>query len=185
MRVGHILKTAGAVALAGVMAAPVVAQQTAPEESRDRGSWQGREGGRRAGFHGPRGMRGMAGLPLRGLDLTDAQRQQVRSIVEARQGDFKAIGERLRVAQRAQHEAVTRVPVDENEVRARVNELAAVQADAAVLRARIHEQVYQVLTPEQQTKAKELQAEREKRRTERAERMKQRREQRQQQHQQQ
>ena len=188
MRVGHILKTAGAVALAGVMAAPVVAQQTAPEESRDRGSWQGREGGRRAGFHGPRGMRGMrgmAGLPLRGLDLTDAQRQQVRSIVEARQGDFKAIGERLRVAQRAQHEAVTRVPVDENEVRARVNELAAVQADAAVLRARIHEQVYQVLTPEQQTKAKELQAEREKRRTERAERMKQRREQRQQQREQQ
>ena len=53
------------------------------------------------------------------------------------------------------------------------------------VRARIHEQVYQVLTPEQQTKAKELQAEREKRRTERAERMKQRREQRQQQHQQQ
>ncbi len=74
-----------------------------------------------------------------------------------------------------EHAAVTRIPVDENEVRARVTELAAVQADFAVLRARIHEQVYQVLTPEQQAKAKTLQAERQKRRSERMEQRKQER----------
>ena len=130
--------------------------------------------------HGPMGMgRGLEGLPLRGLDLTDAQREQVRGIMTARQADFKAIGERLRTAHEAQRQAVTRVPVDENEIRARVSEASAVEADFAILRARIHEQVYQVLTPEQQAKAKTLAAERQKRRAERVERFKQRREERQ------
>ena len=65
------------------------------------------------------------------------------------------------------------MPVDENEIRARVSEASAVEADFAVLRARVHEQVYQVLTPEQQAKAKTLQAERQKKRAERAEQRKQ------------
>jgi protein CpxP len=136
--------------------------------------------------HGPRGgfgrmAPGAAGLPLRQLDLTDAQREQVRGIVTARSAEVKTIHERLRTARTAQHAAVTRVPVDENEVRARVTETAAIEADLAVIRARVHEQIYQVLTPEQQQKAKTLQAERQKRHAERRERAKQRREQRRQQ----
>lgn len=124
--------------------------------------------------HGP--MRaGIEGLPLRALELTDAQREQVRGIMTARQADFKAIGDRLRAAHEAQRAAVTRVPIDENEIRARVTEASTVEADFAILRARIHEQVYQVLTPEQQAKAKTLDAERQKRRAERAEQFKQRR----------
>ena len=106
---------------------------------------------------------------------TDAQREQVRGIMTARQADFKAIGDRLKTAHEAQRQAVTRVPVDENEIRARVSEASAVEADFAILRARIHEQVYQVLTPEQQAKAKTLEAERQKRRAERAEQFKQQR----------
>ena len=142
--------------------------------------------GRGKGRRGPgigRMAHGVQGLPLRQLELTDAQREQVRGIVSARSADFKSIADRLRVAREAQHAAVTRVPVDESEVRARVSETAAIEADAAVLRARVHEQIYQVLTPEQQQKAKTLQAERQKRRAERAERMKQRSEQRRQQQQ--
>ena len=165
---------------AGVCSLGVVAVLSAPLMA------QGPDGprglvGRGMRGHGPMGMgRGMDGLPLRGLDLTDAQREQVRGIVAAREADFKAIGDRLRAAHEAQRQAVTRVPVDENEIRARVTEAAAVEADFAILRARIHEQVYQVLTPEQQAKAKTLQAERQKRRVERAEQFKQRRQQRQQ-----
>ncbi len=156
----------GVVAL---LAAPLMAQ--GPD---------GRGGRGHGGMRGPMG-RGMQGLPLRGLDLTDAQREQVRGIVSAREADFKAIGDRLRAAHEAQRQAVTRVPVDENEIRARVSDASAVEADAAILRARIHEQVYQVLTPEQQAKAKTLQAERQKARAERAEQFKQRRQQKQQQ----
>ncbi|HEX7085903.1 MAG TPA: Spy/CpxP family protein refolding chaperone [Vicinamibacterales bacterium] len=190
MRRGALLTTGGALVLAGVLAWPAAGQPAPSEAGRQTHGWQDageRRGPQRMrGMRGQRGMRGahrrgVAGIPLRQLDLSDAQRQQVRSIIEARRADFRSVGERLRAAARAQHEAVTRVPVDENEVRARANELAAVQADMAVLRARVHEQVYQVLTPEQQTKLQSLRAEREKRRAERAERMKQRLEQRRQQ----
>ena len=152
---------------AGICGLGVVAMLTAPLVAQGPGGSEGR-GMRR---HGP--MR-MAGLPLRGLDLTDAQREQVRGIYSARQADFKAIGDRLKTAHDAQRQAVTRVPVDENEIRARVSEASAVEADFAILRARIHEQVYQVLTPEQQAKAKSLDAERQKRRAERTEQFKQR-----------
>ena len=122
---------------AGICGLGVVAVLTAPLVA------QGPEGG---GRHERSVLRmGIGGLPLHGLDLTDAQREQVRGIVSARQADFKAIGERLRTAHDAQRHAVTRVPVDENEIRARVSDASAVEADFAILRARIHEQVYQVL----------------------------------------
>jgi protein CpxP len=140
--------------LIAMLAAPVRAQDQAPETAQK---------GRRERMHGPRGA-GMAGLPLRALDLTDAQREQVRGIMTARQAEFRALGDRLRTARQAEQAAVTRVPVDENEVRTRASELAAVQADVAVLRARVHEQVFQVLTPDQQVKARTLAAERQKRR---------------------
>jgi protein CpxP len=152
---------------AGICGLGVVAVLSAPLMA------QGPEG-RGMRRHGPMRM-GLEGLPLRGLDLTDAQREQVRGIFSARQADFKAVGDRLNAANDARRQAVTRVPVDENEIRARVSEAAAVEADFAILRARIHEQVYQVLTPEQQAKAKSLEAERQKRRAERTERFKQRR----------
>ena len=157
----------GSLGVVAMLSGSLLAQ--APDSPGSRG-----ERGRRG--HGLMGMgRGLEGLPLRGLDLTDAQREQVRGIMTARQADFTAIGERLRTAHEAQRQAVTRVPVDENEIRARVSEASAVEADFAILRARIHEQVYQVLTPEQQAKAKTLAAERQKRRAERAEQIKQRR----------
>lgn len=157
---------------AGVCGLGVVAVLTAPLLA------QGPDGPGGPGMrrHGPMGM-GMDRLPLGQLELTDAQREQVRGIMTARQADFKALGERLRTANEAQRLAVTRVPVDENEIRARVSDASAVEADFAILRARIHEQVYQVLTPEQQAKAKTLQAERQKRRAERAQQFKQRRDQ--------
>ena len=150
--------------LVAALAVPVLAQ--GPDSRRH---------GKRGGFGrvGP----GAAGLPLRQLELTDAQREQVRGIVTARSAEMKTIHEKLRAARGAEHAAVTRIPVDENEVRARVTEAAAIEADLAVIRARVHEQIYQVLTPEQQQKAKTLQAERQKQRAERMERAKQRRQQ--------
>ena len=163
---------------AGICGLGVVAVLAAPLMAQGPGG-PGGPGKRRTDRHGPMRM-GMEGLPLGGLDLTDAQREQVRGIMTARQADFTAIGDRLKTAHEAQRQAVTRVPVDENEIRARVSEASAVEADFAILRARIHEQVYLVLTPEQQAKARTLAAERQTRRAERVERFKQRRQQRQQ-----
>lgn len=129
------------------------------------------------GLRGPGGPMGV--MPLRQLDLTEAQREQVRGIMETHRQELQATGERVRAAAKAQHDAVTAVPFDESAVRAKAAELAAAQTDAAVLHGRLHAQVYGVLTPEQQAKAAELKAQREQRLQERMKRMQERRQQRQ------
>jgi periplasmic protein CpxP/Spy len=121
---------------------------------------QGRHGGP-DGFGGPGRGRGgpggpLAGLPLRELNLTDAQREQVRQIVDSRQQETRAIGERAMAAHEALRAATTSPSFDEGLVRAKAAEVAAVDADMAVARARIFADVFQILTPEQQAKAKEL-----------------------------
>ena len=121
---------------------------------------QGRHGGP-DGFGGPGRGRGgpggpLAGLPLRELNLTDAQREQVRQIVDSRQQETRAIGERAMAAHEALRAATTSPSFDEGLVRAKAAEVAAVDADMAVARARIFADVFQILTPEQQANAKEL-----------------------------
>jgi protein CpxP len=98
----------------------------------------------------------LGGLPLRELNLTEAQREQVRVIVEQQAAQTRAIGERAAAAREALHAATTSASFDEGLVRARAAELAAVEADMAVARARIFADVFQILTPEQQAKAKEV-----------------------------
>jgi len=110
---------------------------------------RGRMGG--PGRGGP-----LAGLPLRELNLSDAQREQVKAIVDSHQAEMKAVGDRAMTARQALHAATTSASFDEAAVRARAAELAAVEADVAVGRARIFADVYQILTPEQQAKVKEL-----------------------------
>ena len=117
--------------------------------------------GRPDGFGGPGRGRGgpggpLAGLPLRELNLTDAQREQVKQIVDSRQQEARAIGERAMAAREALHAATTSPSFDEGLIRAKAAEVAAIEADMAVSRARIFADVFQILTPEQQAKVKEL-----------------------------
>ena len=126
----------------------------------------------RGGFGGPMRV-------LRQLDLSDEQRAQVRQVLESHREELRAVGQKLRAARRAQAEAATAAQFDEQAVRTRAAELAAVSADAAVLRARVHSEVFAVLTPDQQAKAAQLKAQREarvqQRREQARERIKQRR----------
>ena len=126
------------------------------------GRFQGPGGGRR-GFGGPdgpgaRGGRGGPGGPgalgpagpmLRGLDVTEAQRTQIQTLVESRDAEMRAIRERGRTARQALEQAITASTVDEAAIRARSGEWAAVEADAAVARANMHAAIVNVLTPEQ------------------------------------
>jgi protein CpxP len=108
----------------------------------------------RGGFGGPMAL-------LRQLDLTDEQRAQVRQVMDSHRDEQRAIGERVMAAHRAQEDAVTAAQFDEQVVRSKSAELAAVEADAAVLQAKVHSEVFAVLTPEQQARAAELKAQRE------------------------
>ena len=112
---------------------------------------------------GPGGPFGMAGLPLRGLELTDAQREQVRTIMESHSADQKAVGDKMIAARKALHEAIAADTLDEAAIRAAAAEVGAAEADAAVLQAKIHGEVFAILTPEQVKKAKELRSEMENR----------------------
>jgi Spy/CpxP family protein refolding chaperone len=120
---------------------------------------QGHEGPR-AGRGFNRGGMGRGGFPLAQLDLSDAQREQVRSVMQRHREDMQAVGQRLREAHGAQRNAVETVPVNEALIRSTSQALATAQTDMALLQARIHTDVWGLLTPEQQAKAKELRAKR-------------------------
>ena len=122
---------------------------------------------------GPGGPLG--GLPLGRLDLSEAQRDQLKSIVQAHDEALRAIGDRAGAAREAMESAVTTETIDEGLIRLRAEELALVEADMAILRAQIGAEAFQILTPEQQTLAKELRSQMQERAGQRRERMRQRR----------
>lgn len=177
--ISGIVGAAALVAVAGTALVHAQAQGTPAPQERQAGPGGGPGGPwghGRFGRGGPGGPMGEFGV-LRGLDLTDDQRAQVRQVMQNHRDEFRAVGERLRAAERAQQDAITATPFDEQAVRARAAEVAAIQADEAVLRAKVHSDVFALLTPDQQAKAAELKAQR-------AQRMQQFRQQRQQQRQQ-
>lgn len=186
MRKG-ILAMTGAAAMAAMVTTGVLQAQTQPQDGapgqptrHERRGPDGRFGRGHGGFgpgFGRGGFGGELGL-LRRLDLSDAQRTQVRQVMEGHRDELRAVGERLAAARKAQHDAVTAATLDEQAVRAKSAELAEVMADAAVLRARVHSEVFAVLTPEQQAKAAELKTEREARRQQMRERIRERMQQR-------
>jgi Spy/CpxP family protein refolding chaperone len=119
-------------------------------------------GGRGAGpFGGPGGPGGRgfaAGFALGQLDLSDAQKQQIRDITRRHRDQSQPLARRLQQAMEAQRVAIETIPVNESLVRSAVQDLAAVQADLAVEQARLHSDIFSVLTVEQQEKATQLEA---------------------------
>ena len=126
----------------------------------------GRFGGR-GGPGGPMGAVGPLGPIMRQIDLTDAEREQVRSIVDSHRDEMQALGERARPAHEALQAALSNETFDEGTIRARSAEVASVEADMAVAQARVYSEVFRILTPDQQGQVKKLQEEMKDRRPER------------------
>jgi protein CpxP len=148
--------TVVAVSLAG---GAFAAGQDNPGQAAGPGARQGRFGGpgRAMGPGGPGGPGGGL-MALRRLDLTDAQKEQVKTILDSHKDEAKALGEKIMKARVALDAAIAGATFDEATVRTRAAELAALEADGAVARARGYAEVYQILTAEQQTRLKEIQA---------------------------
>ena len=117
----------------------------------------GRGFGRFGGPGGPGGPMGPLGLITR-LELSDAQRDQVKSLVDSRRDETKAIADRAKAAHDALQAAVTSDTFDEGAIRARSVEVASVEADMAVARGRLYADALQILTVEQRTQLKALEA---------------------------
>lgn len=145
------------------------------------GGFVGQRGPGGRGMRDPGGPGGPGGIipGLRGLDLTETQREQVRATLESHKAEFEAQGTKAQAARKALNEAITAETFDEGAIRQKAADAALVEADGAVLRAKVHSEVWALLTPEQQAKAKTLRAEMDARRGQMRQRVEQRRNQRQ------
>ena len=143
---------AGLVALTVAAMAPLAAAQD--EQVRRRGPGPG-FGGPPPGGPGMPGMRGGPMMGLRGLDLTEAQQGQVKSIVDSHQAEFRAVNQKIGEARQAMRALLDADQIDESAIRAKSAEAAAAEADAAILQAKIRQEVFGILTAEQLQKAKE------------------------------
>jgi Spy/CpxP family protein refolding chaperone len=93
-----------------------------------------------------------------GLNLTDAQREQIRTLRDAQRNDDRALREKMRAAREQLRQTMRADVPDEAAVRAAAGAVAALQADQAALRARSRAQFMKVLTPDQQARMKEARA---------------------------
>ena len=161
------LGLATGVLVLGVGAGVYATAQNTNQDPRSfsRGMGPGGPGGRGGPFDSAQGRRGGPGGPMgmlpmlaRELNITDAQKAQIKTIADSHRDEWKALGDRARTAHEALQQAVTADTVDEGLIRQRSAEVAAVEADMAVARARAHAEVFQLLTPEQKTQAKTLQS---------------------------
>jgi len=143
----------GAVAVAAIVAAGVVAHAQGP-----RGGGPGGPGGR--GIRGAFGPLAGFGLPLRELQLTDAQQEQVRQIRSRHETQVRDAMSKLETARQAQQKAVEAIPADEAQITSLTQDMVQAEVEVAIQASRLNAEVWSVLTPEQQAKAKTLRAER-------------------------
>ena len=99
-------------------------------------------------------------LPLAALNLSDAQREQVRTILQGHREEGHALTQRGEAAMQALRK-VTEGTIDEGAAAQQGQALGAVIAEEAVLRSRVRAEILAILTPEQQAEAAKIQADRE------------------------
>jgi protein CpxP len=119
----------------------------------------------------PRGERGPGGpggprgpIPfLRDLNLTDAQKAQVKQIVDSFASGTKELHEKMR-ALGGPEDLLKDGTFDEAAVRSRAQARAQIEVELEVAHARMLSQVYNILTPEQKATLAERRAQFEQRR---------------------
>ena len=116
-----------------------------------------------AGFPGGPG----GGLPLRELNLTETQQQQIRDVTQQYRDQNRQVAEQLRAAMDAQRKAVQTLPVNEGLIRSTTQALVEAQTEMAIQQARMQSEIFTLLTPAQQEQINKLKAEREARAQER------------------
>jgi len=153
-RFGKGVAAAAAAALViGVAAVGLSAQQPARG-----GAANGRigMGPGAAGLRLHAAMRSMFLRGVRALDLTAEQKTQIRAAMTAHREESKAIGRDMASARAVLNDAVTADAVDDAAIKAAAARVAEVEVRAALLRATVHREVFGLLTPEQQQKAKTM-----------------------------
>jgi protein CpxP len=150
-----------ALAMAGTAAAGVYAAARDQNTSQPPAPFSGRGPGGRGGpgrGMGPGAPMGLLPMIGRELQLTDAQRDQVKAIADSHRDEWRGLADRARTAHQALDAAVTANTIDETLIRSKSAEVAAIEADMAVARAHAYAEVVQILTSDQKAKLQTLQA---------------------------
>jgi periplasmic protein CpxP/Spy len=142
-----------AIALAAVMAL-AIAVPFAIAQTKDAGAQrahriEGRE-------HGMRGGDRMAGAFFRNLDLTDAQKAQMKQIREAHSQTLRPLMEQIRAKRQEIHQASQGGTFNESLVTQKLTEIAPLEAKLMGERFRTHQEMLSVLTAEQKAKLEQL-----------------------------
>lgn len=90
------------------------------------------------------------------LDLNDAQQAQVKDILDKEQPTAQPLLDQLKQSHQQLQQLAQATPFDEGKVRSLATQQAQTMADLIVEHARIESQIFQILTPEQKTKAQKF-----------------------------
>ncbi|HUA15537.1 MAG TPA: Spy/CpxP family protein refolding chaperone [Verrucomicrobiae bacterium] len=91
------------------------------------------------------------------LDLTDAQKAQMKTIMQKQRPAMKPLLQQSRAIDEQLRQYVEGT-YDEAKVRTLATQKAQIEAELTVQRTRVHNELYQVLTPDQQTQLKQMEA---------------------------
>ena len=105
---------------------------------------------------GPAGNRAFGARVARQLNLTQAQRDQMKTFRDQQWKDGQALRDRMRTARQKLRESMRADVPDEAAVKAAASAVAAAQADRILMAARAKAQLMKVLTPEQQQQLKDM-----------------------------
>ena len=143
----RFLVAALAVTLGAAIGKSQTADSTPPPPMHEHGHGFGMEG------HG-------MGFFAKYLDLTDAQREQMKAVIHKEHSTMKPLMQQIHQMdqQLKQYEEGT---YDEAKVQAVVAQQGQTLVQLKVQETRIHNELFQLLTPDQQTKMKEFEANRE------------------------
>jgi Spy/CpxP family protein refolding chaperone len=107
------------------------------------------------------GMEGhMLGFYAKYLEITDAQKAQMKAVMQKEHAAMKPLHQQIRQLDQQLKQYVEGT-YDDAKVQALVAQQAQTLVQVKVQETRIHNELYQLLTPDQQTKLKEFEANRE------------------------
>ena len=93
---------------------------------------------------------------VRELGLTDAQKQQVKTIMEAAESSMEGTRAKLEETHKQLEAATANGQFDETQVRTLANQQAQLESDMMVEHLRAKSKAFGILTAEQRTKAEEM-----------------------------
>lgn len=138
-----------AIGLAAVMAL-AIAVPFAIAQSKDSGGQRQRHAEGRG--HGMRGGDRMGGAFFRNLDLTDAQKTQMKQIRENHSQSLRPLMEQIRAKRQEIRQASAGGSFNEALVAQKLSEIAPLEAKLIGERTRLHQEMLSVLTAEQKAK---------------------------------